>query len=495
MSEAKIIVPDNVKEALFTGDQRFATPTGGLVLGPGEHDLPLATPWEHCEGKIEYRVPLPSSTGEATRIPLVRPEADRWTRCWAELRGDAATRPLQPKGWETTTVDAAALWEWASDLANDPANAGADSAPGLVVYANGSPTNLEWRTEPTTALASLVVPRALVQESMTTAGRRRGRLLAVIARHRANTVELVVPPNCTLVEAFVDNQPAPPSFLQDGGRVVYRLQPPEDKPCSLEVRYEARSPAIGAFQSARLDVPRFTETAAVDQVRWQVQLASDVLPMQSGGEGPGAVRWSFGAGFLRPPTSVIGSFTSDAAVRDWLRANGTELNWPTNGWFKEDGKRWTSWSFSMLASLDPLQFFAIRESFWVLLCSTAALVACFAVARAPGPRRATFLAGMLVLGAGVGVVVPDWAPWIWFGAQWGFYLGALILLAPLLQRPLPLWRLWGLRGGKLVAAAWNSGSTRIPAPRSGSSLARMNATAAEKPASSGVNPLGSTLDR
>ncbi|HVJ83045.1 MAG TPA: hypothetical protein VNC50_18395, partial [Planctomycetia bacterium] len=433
LREVRLVVPPALAEVRVTGDL-LALPAGGAILGPGLKDLPLSIPGEACEARIEYVLPADASTDRRV-VPLCTPQADRVTKTVVAIVGEADWAPAASDGWTPT----------ASEIGADP-DAGTE-APVLLAASSDRARDAVALERPTGAgLARTLIARAVVKEAIAANGRRRGLLAALATRNRAETIALRIPSECTVLEVFLDGKPVsiPPLIA---GQMALRA-PTDDRPFTIEVRYESRTAAPGLLQRLALAPPRFDGEVAVQQALWEIVAGRDVLFAPWDAATVAESRWRWRWGMLRP---AVAAPVAAASASDWLREADPAASWSAPEPDPENGRR------TLLLSTSPsleIKVLAVRESYWALVLSSVVLVAGALARQFSRRRQARIFAGAAIFGAAACVLAPDFAGWSWLGAQWGALLLVAGFAAPRLRGWWDefRWRLRRRRTGVVLSA-------------------------------------------
>jgi hypothetical protein len=404
-SEVKLTIPEGVAEAVVKGE-RLAAPPGGIALGPGPAKLPLAAPSESCTVVVEYVTPIAKEG--TTAVPLTTPVGDVIASCFAELRAQPGRRPLTPPTWEATSPE-----RHLGELL-DPEN----PYVGLLVRSESPPASLSWKSEPAGSLAEIVVPRMMIAEDLTGSGRRRGRLLAVLAHRRTPACEILLPPGCTVAETYLDGKLAPVVSSTRGERPSLTLRlPNDDRPVSLEIRYEATCKSLSAARNLSLAVPKFGGDVVVDQVLWRIATPTNVLLGTFGDEvtTPAPNLWRFdrrlpGIWGFEPILDE-----SNVAKSMWLDGSGGNLEWAPAPSDLFQNRRW---SFMTWGNAGSLNVTAIREPFWILAASALVLAAAGGVLSAKRRYRPWVASGIGFLVGLVWLISPRAMAWFWIGGRW-----------------------------------------------------------------------------
>lgn len=400
--EVSIAIPERIEDLVVTGhllDQKSD-------LGTGTVTLRLSNPTQSCDVRVSYRYPLPEDELHQLQLPLVLPRR--------AVISSFRSRIFCDRGWRAVVLPP---WTGSRPAPEDVISSG--ERPDLdirLLDLESSPETMGLRFEPTTTLATLVIPRVAIEEISASGGRRWGRKRWLIAKHRTRDVSFEVPPGCNIRMAFVNGRGVEP--VADASRQFRVRLPAVDEPCSLEVDYEfPQATAEGAAGIRGWTGPTLMEDAAVEQVRWVFRVADDRLLARIGSSGTSDVRWTF-PGFLKP------SQAPDEATADWLSAIDPDVEWASLGLVASGGR---TWQFETFGQADTLALVSLREPFWILVCSGASFVFLLAMTRLPPITQLRI--GLVLLLALVGLLAaaPDLLGWLWLGGQWGVYVGILAI--------------------------------------------------------------------
>ena len=395
--------PEGLQDVQVSGNRLLTegVPTVDVV------SFPLANPVETCEVHVQYRFPTSGPGLDKVRLPLVLPEYATIQSYKGNIWSEVDVRAVVPPPWES------------GPPAPDPVLR-SSARPTLVVRCENPPSHLDLRFEPTATLASLVVPRLLVEEVLTAGGRRQGIVHFLVTDHRDRALTLRLPEGCRLLRVRVDGELALRIPHEGGG---YRIRlPAAHRAFALQVVYACSSRrSLGSWNTLFLETPQIEEDAAIGEIRWLLRADEDRLLISTSAAIQSESQWQF-RGFLGPPTC---QWDRASAMR-WLKSGQPDVVWGETELQHEGIGR--LWAFTAWGDADRLQLWCVREPYWVLLCSGLCLVIGLVLSRS---RTGTILrasAATLILTAALIAVVPTLARWVWLGAQWGIFLTALAIL-------------------------------------------------------------------
>lgn len=398
--EIALSIPEGIDNLQLTGDLLPEDPP----VRPGSVLLRLRNPTRASEVRAAYRYRMAESQPNEARIPLVQPRAAALTSWKGRVFCDRGWRaaPLDP--WLGQRPAPSSLLTAGERLDLDLRPPSLESIPG----------QLGLRFEQTAMLATLVIPRVVVEEIVAGEGRRWGRKRWLITRHRTRDVTFRMPVDCRYLDAIVDG--ASVAAVAGGNREFRVRLPSTDGSCTLDISYDFLNWNIeGAVSFQRLDGPSLVEDAAVEQVRWILHVPEDRLLARVGSsENPG-LAWQF-PGFLQAKTTV----GREVSPTQWLREIDPRSIWDARGVVDQPGR---TWEFETFGNATTLQLVSLREPFWVLVCSGTSFIVLLALTRLSPMAQVRVGAVLALVVVGLLAATPNIASWLWLGAQWGIYLG------------------------------------------------------------------------
>lgn len=415
--EVTVQIPEGLEEIKLSGDLL----SEDVPARPGAIPLRLRNPATSCEVRVDFRRPMDSTQQHQVDVPLILPRG-------VVIAGLSA-RVYCDRGWRAQV---------------GPPWSGREPAPGPVVSSGERPVldvrplsleqppdRLTLQFQPTVMLATVVMPRVLVEESLTPDGGRWGHKRWLISKHRLRDVRIRFPAGSRQRQVFVDGQPVEAVAGDEG---VWRVRlPAADAPCTLEVEYDfPPRTGVGVWQVRDFASPQIVEDGAVEEVRWIFHAGTDRLLMPLSSVIAVDEPWDW---FGFSPSRAAEQLSS---TRAWIEAADAGLSWSDQISSQSGGR---PWQFHAFNADGPVQLISIRESFWVLICSGSCLILLLGIATLE-PRTQVWLAVSFILVlVGLLAIVPEAVGWVWIGGRWGLLLGAIALAGHYLwrsRRPMPI---------------------------------------------------------
>ncbi|QDU62305.1 hypothetical protein Pan216_31720 [Planctomycetes bacterium Pan216] len=406
ISSLKVVVPGGARGVAISGVART-----NETATANEHMIHFSGPVERAPFQIDYEItPKTTEKGTAIKLPVLQEVA---------VSTERATMEIEPT-WKVTPLGA---WRGASPEAPDISSGGVIREEFVAT----EPTSeLLVRLDRTAALASVIVPRASIEEFLVNDGRRGGTARFAITIHRLPYVRFRLPDGYEFVSAELDGELVEATFSSlDEGRVALPL---DGAPHALELTYlSTLENTLGTWSPITLRAPRLLGRSVVEEVRWSVTTAPDRFLLTPWGQDvssssavAGDIAWS-SAGQDRERTSNTRWLQEAAPLLVWSETDAPEGGLTTI---------YQTWS-----GADQLQVIAVLRPFWVLVCSGTALLVGLMISRLS--RSAQCFAALVLVIAGVGfwAATPRMAACVWVGAQWGVLLGLLVVVGrPLFSR-------------------------------------------------------------
>jgi hypothetical protein len=304
---------------------------------------------------------------------------------------------------------------------------GESSQPGLVVRSDedGGVTFLCSRSTGPRA-AGVVAERVGLDVSCPPDGTVLLTARYWLAQVRTERIEVRIPggrPALLLDEVNLDGRAVQPEVSEvedpsaEASATVLRIPVPPAllaRPAELRVAYRVRGPAgAWGWRALRLLSPSLGETAVVRNVRWRVELAPGLLPLEQDSAATLEQPWTF-RGWLRPPQP-----TADAhSLVRWLAPAAPEQGAAADR---------PAYLFFQVGAPSELKLLLVPQRQWLVLCSVAALAAGLGAASA---ARTWSRVIVVALGLGLGALALWWPglmPAILFGIQPGIVVLTILL--------------------------------------------------------------------
>jgi hypothetical protein len=398
--------PNGLVQLSPAGKEHRLTLTYSVLLPPGSSSAPPARTAEtQGPGVVSRRVPVPLvGIKQATRT-------DNKVRLWSDA-GTLATLAQQ------------GLWEERpTEIVPDR-----PTLPALVLHSASLPAPLVLSLNETSpsALAALVIERALFQVVVAEGGAQKYRAQFLVSRLASREVDLEFPSvlsRLTLPEVFLNGKkvtslvPLTPSGSEGDNRTTVRVHLEPDlyrKPFILEVHYQA--PAVAANGAngwhTLLQPLKLRGEVFLGRVRWQVELPPGWVALSQGGGHTTEHRWIWRGGLLTPRPG-----RTAADLQRWLMADTDTAALGEGGGSEDSEPSLVFWQ----TALAPVHLIYVPQQLWLLACSLIFLVIGLGLSFVPFSRGQLWLAvsGLVLAGGVAAIWWPDLVPAIVYGCEPG----------------------------------------------------------------------------
>jgi hypothetical protein len=407
------------------GDVEIESVEGGTFVGDvdasGDRDLILQTPVGKLHTvTITYVASLPSPTEDQPRkvsLPLFQTSIATRGRTRVRIWSDANLNVTPASN------------EWTVGLPENVPDR--DSMPGLVL--NGELLDslaLNYQVMPGSK-AAVFIDRVLVRATIMGDGAQVYRMRFLLQRLADHQLELEFPISLRpdRVEVLLGGKRLPITFMDGNGKVteggkwgrvaidpeLFRQAVILDVNFQIDaVRLEENSPWKVRFRPAEL-----LNSVLLGQVRWQVDLVGDALPLLLGAGYVREQHWGW-RGWLWGPRPGV----SPAELDQWLQGGA-----PSPAALETSDPDLVCWK----AAVDELRLVIMPQRFWLLACSLSLLLVCVAGVYLPLPQivYGIALAALTVLIGVVGLFWPDLLPLTAFGCEPALLILGILLLVRL----------------------------------------------------------------